>query len=236
MATKRRKREPVTRERALAGAMALADAGGIGDLTMRRLAEELGVEAMSLYHHVPSKDAILDGMIDLVWGEIAMPRRDVDWKTAIRERTASVRAVLLRHPWAIRLMESRRAPGPVTLAHHDAMLGVFRGAGFSIALTAHAYALVDAFTYGFVHTELNLPFQSGPETQAVAGEIFSKIPAGALPHLVELAKEHVLKPGYAYADELAFGLELILEGLERAKAADVSRAHPDAVPRRGRRS
>lgn len=220
MATSRKKREPVTRERALKVAMTLADAGGIGELTMRRLAEELGVEAMSLYHHVPSKDAILDGMIDLVFAEIAMPRTDVDWKTAIRERTASVRAVLLRHPWAIRLMESRRAPGAVTLAHHDAMLGVFRGAGFSVALTAHAYAVIDAFTYGFVHTELNLPFQSGPETQEVAQEIFEKIPPGALPHLVELATQHVLKPGYSYSDELGFGLELILDGLERANEAE----------------
>ncbi|MFO0547796.1 MAG: TetR/AcrR family transcriptional regulator [Polyangiaceae bacterium] len=217
---KKADREPVTRERALRVAMGLADAEGIAELTMRRLADALGVEAMSLYHHVPNKDAILDGMIDIVFSEIELPRRDVDWQTALRGRIASVRAVLLRHPWAIRLMESRRAPGPATLGHHDAMLGCLRGGGFSIPLAAHAYALCDAFVYGFVHTELNLPFQSSSETQEVAGEIFRAMPAGAYPHLAELAIEHVLRPGYSYSNEFEFGLELILDGLARSLAAE----------------
>jgi AcrR family transcriptional regulator len=214
---KRGKRDPVSRERALRVAMDVADGGGIGELTMRRLAEELGVEAMSLYHHVPNKDAILDGMVDLVFGEVELPPRDVDWKTAMRQRAAAMRAVLLRHRWALGLMESRRAPGPATLAHHDAVLGCLRGGGFSIELTAHAYALLDAYIYGFVHTELNLPFQTTEETQEVAKEIFDQLPPGAFPHLVELATQHVMKPGYAFGDEFAFGLELILDGLEREK-------------------
>jgi AcrR family transcriptional regulator len=203
--------------------MDVADGGGLGELTMRRLAEELGVEAMSLYHHVPNKDAILDGMIDLVFREIELPSRDVDWKIAMRQRAASMRAVLLRHRWAIGVMESRRAPGPSNLAHHDAVLGCLRGGGLSIELTAHAYALLDAYIYGFVHTEHNLPFQTTEETQEVAKEIFEQIPPGAFPHLVELATQHVLQPGYAFGDEFGFGLELILDGLERAKKQQARR-------------
>lgn len=214
---KRVNREPVTRERALRAAIEIADRGGLGELTMRRLAEELGVEAMSLYHHVPNKDAILDGMIDLVFREVEVPSRDGDWKAAMRTRASSMRAVLLRHRWAITLMESRRAPGPANLEHHDAVLGCLRGGGFSLELTAHAYAVLDAFIYGFVHTELNLPFQTTEETRDVAKEIFDQLPPGSYPHLVEFAREHVLRPGYAFGDEFAFGLELILEGLERRK-------------------
>ena len=215
--TKRVNREPVSRERALLAAMRVADEGGIGELTMRKIADELGVEAMSLYHHVPNKDAILDGMIDLVFREIELPSREVDWKTAMRSRAASMRAALLRHRWAIHLMESRRTPGLANLAHHDAVLGCLRGGGFSITLTAHAYAALDSYIYGFVHTELNLPFQTTDETQEVAKEIFEQLPAGAFPHLVELATEHVLKPGYSFGDEFEFGLELIIDGLERAR-------------------
>jgi AcrR family transcriptional regulator len=209
-------RQPLSRERALEVARSLADAGGLEQLTMRRLAEELGVEAMSLYHHVPNKDAILDGMVDLVFAEIELPSSALDWKTAMRRRAAAVRAVLLRHPWAIRLMESRKTPGAATLAHHDAVLGCLRGGGFSIALTAHAYAVLDSYIYGFVLTELNLPFQTTEETHEVAGAIFDQLPPGAYPHLAELAIEHVLKPGYTYGAEFEFGLELILAGLARA--------------------
>jgi AcrR family transcriptional regulator len=213
-------REALTRERALATAMALADAGGLEELTMRRLAEALGVEAMSLYHHVPNKDAILDGMVDLVFAEIELPRVELGWRTAIGRRMASVREVLVRHRWALRVLESRTSPGAVTLAHHDAVIGCLRAGGFSVPLTAHAYAVLDSYVFGFVHTELSLPFQTPEETHAVAGAIFDGVPPGAYPHLVELTKEHVLKPGYAYANEFDFGLELILDGLERALAAE----------------
>lgn len=212
----KRRREPVNRERALHVAMEIADAGGLGELTMRRIAEELEVEAMSLYHHVPNKDAILDGMVDLVFREIELPSRDVDWKTAMRQRARSMRAALLRHRWASKLMESRTSPGHATLAHHDAVLGCLRGAGFSIPLTAHAYAVLDAYIYGFVHTELQLPFQTTEEAHAVAADMLAHLPAD-LPHLAELAREHVVKPGYSYANEFEPGLELILDALERAR-------------------
>lgn len=213
-------REPLTRERALRTALALADAFGLDELTMRRLAQELRVEAMSLYHHVPNKEAILDGMVDLVFAEIELPRADLDWKTALRRRTHSVRDTLIRHRWALRILESRATPGPTTLAHHDAVLGCLRGAGFSVPLAAHAYAVIDSYVFGFVHTELTLPFQNSDETHEVARAIFEQLPPGAYPHLVELTLEHVLKPGYAYGNEFPFGLELVLDGLERALAAE----------------
>ena len=199
--------------------MALADAGGIESLTMRRLAQELGVEAMSLYHHVANKDDILDGMVDIVFSEIDLPPTTTDWKAAMRERAHSVRAALLRHPWAITLMESRRAPGPANLRHHDAVLGCLRGGGFSIELTAHAYAVLDAYIYGFARTQVSLPFDTAEETQEVADEIMQQFAAGQYPHLVELTTQHVLRPGYDYANEFDFGLDLILDGLERARGA-----------------
>ncbi len=210
-------RQPVTRERALQVACQLADEGGIDTLTMRRLAEALGVEAMSLYHHVPNKDAILDGMVDLIFEQIRSPSAQLDWREAMRERAASVRSVLLRHRWALPLMESRATPGLATLAHHDAVIGSLRAGGLSLQLTAHAYALLDSYIYGFIHTELNLPFQTAEQTHEVAAAIFARMPAGALPHLSELTREHVLKPGYTYGNEFEFGLELILDGLERAR-------------------
>jgi AcrR family transcriptional regulator len=199
-------------------AIRLADAAGIEGLTMRKLAEELGVEAMSLYHHAASKDEILDGMVDRIFSEIELPPQAADWKEAMRRRAHSARAVLLRHPWAIRLMESRAAPGPANLKHHDAVIGCLRHAGFSVELTAHAYSVLDAYCYGFVHTELNLPFDTGEEAQEVVDNIMSRFAAGQYPHLMELAAQQVLRPGYTYGSEFEFGLELILDGLERALA------------------
>jgi AcrR family transcriptional regulator len=185
---------------------------------MRRLAEELGVEAMSLYHHAANKDDILDGMVDQVFSEIELTPLTADWKEAMRRRAHSSRAVLLRHPWAIRLMESRAVPGAATLKHHDAVIGCLRHGGFSIELTAHTYSVLDSYTYGFVHTELNLPFNTSEETQEVADGIMSRFPVDQYPHLIELATQHALQPGYTYGSEFEFGLELILDGLERALA------------------
>ena len=211
-------RAPLSRERALDAAMALADAEGLDELSMRRLAEALGVEAMSLYHHVPNKDAILDGMVDRVFAEIELPRAELGWRDALRGRMSSVREVLVRHPWALRILESRKTPGHATLLHHDAVLGCLRQHGFSVPLAAHAYALLDSYVFGFVHTELNLPFKTSEETQAVVKDMFAALPAGAYPHLAELTIEHVLRPGYAYANEFEWGLDLLLDGLARARA------------------
>jgi AcrR family transcriptional regulator len=207
---------PLTRQRALQVAVALADAGGIASVTMRKLAQELGVEAMSLYHHVASKNDILDGMVDIVFSEIDVPPVSMGWKTAMRQRAHSARAALSRHPWAISLMESRTAPGPATLQHHDAVIGCLRHAGFSVEMTAHAYSVLDSYLYGFAHQQLNLPFDTAEETKDLADAILHQMPADQYPHLAELTTEHVLQPGYDYGSEFEFGLDLILDGLERA--------------------
>jgi AcrR family transcriptional regulator len=196
--------------------VALADAGGLGSLTMRRLAQELGVEAMSLYHHVASKDDILDGMVEQVFSEIDLPADDTDWKTAMRRRAASVRAALTRHPWAISIMESRASPGPATLRHHDAVIGCCRRAGFPIEMAAHAFSLLDSYIYGFVLQEVNLPFGEADDLDEMVGAILPDLSAEEYPHLTELTVRHVLQPGYSYGAEFDFGLGLIVDGLEAA--------------------
>jgi Tetracyclin repressor-like, C-terminal domain len=135
--------------------------------------------------------------------------------TRLTSRAASACQALRRHPWAIGLMESRTAPGPATLRHHDAVIGALRSAGFTVALTAHAYALLDSYIYGFALQEASLPFK-GPETvDDVADPILQQFPAGEYPHFLEMATEHVLKPGYDFADEFEFGLTVILDALTR---------------------
>ncbi len=166
-------RAPLNRDRVLRAAVTLADAGGMAALTMRRLGESLGVEAMSLYNHVASKSDLLDGMIDIVFGEIDLPSGDGDWRAAMRRRAISARQVLRRHPWAIGLMESRTSPGPATLQHHDAVLGCLRQGGFPVELTAHAYSLLDSYIYGFALQEASLPFGTGEEAAQVAHEMSS---------------------------------------------------------------
>jgi AcrR family transcriptional regulator len=203
----------VTRERALTAAVALADAESLAALTMRRLAQELGVEAMSLYHHVANKDDILDGMVDIVFSEIELPPDGVDWKTAMRRRTTSARAALMRHRWAIGVLESRSAPGPATLRHHDAVIGACRRAGFSVESTAHAYSLIDSYLYGFVLQEVNLPFDENDDLKEVVDSMMLPFSPTDYPHLVELTVDYILKPGYSYGNEFEHGLDVILDTL-----------------------
>jgi AcrR family transcriptional regulator len=210
-------RAPLNRDRVLRAAVTLADSGGISALTMRRLGEALGVEAMSLYNHIASKSDLLDGMIDIVFGEIDLPSpADGDWRAAMRRRAISARQVLRRHPWAIGLMESRTSPGPATLQHHDAVLGCLRQGGFSVELAAHAYSLLDSYIYGFALQEAGLPFGSGEEAAQVAQEMASQFASGQYPYLTEMAMTHVVQPGYSYGDEFETGLDLILDGLQAA--------------------
>lgn len=215
------RRVPVTRERVLRAAVKFADAHGIEPLTMRRLGDLLGVKAMSLYNHVASKDELLDGMIDVVFGEIALPSAGEGWRAAMRRRALDVRAVLSRHPWAVGLMESRSSPGPATLRHHDAVIGCFRAAGFSMELTAHAYALLDSYIYGFALQERSLPLSTPEETSRIAQSMMASVPTDAYPHLAAFMVEHVLRPGYDFGAEYEFGLDLILDGL--ASAAEPKR-------------
>ena len=210
-------RPPWTRERVLRAAIDLADEGGIETLSMRRLSQELGGAAMSLYNHVANKEDLLDGMIDVVFSEIEPPSDEQGWKTAMRQRAISIRTVLARHPWAIGLMESRTSPGPATLRHHDAVIGCLRRAGFSVELAAHAFSALDSYIYGFALQERSLPFHTPEETSALAQAMLAQFPVDEYPHLAELTIDHVLEPGYDYGNEYEFGLDLILDGLERAR-------------------
>ncbi|MEA2564948.1 MAG: hypothetical protein QOD49_125 [Actinomycetota bacterium] len=219
MAPRTKPRIPLSRERVLRSAVAFADQGGIASLSMRKLGDALGVEAMSLYNHVANKSELLDGMVDLVFSEIDLPSGGAGWKTAMRQRAVSARQALSRHRWAIGLMESRASPGPATLRHHDAVIGSLRHAGFSIEMAAHAYSALDSYIYGFALQEASLPFDTAEETAEVAEMIFKQFPADEYPHLTELTVEHVLQPGYDYGNEFEFGLDLILDGLERARNA-----------------
>ena len=209
------RRAPLNRERVLRTAVALADKGGTEALTMRKLGQALGVEAMSLYNHVADKEDLLDDLVDIVFSEIELSCEGGDWKTAMRQRAISAREVLSRHRWAIRLMESRTHPGPATLRHHDAVLRCLRQAGFSVALAAHAYSLLDSYIYGFALEQSSLPFETGEEAAEVAQTMFRDFPVDAYPHLVEMAVQHVMQPGYDYANEFEFGLDLILDGLAK---------------------
>lgn len=215
-----RPREPRTslsRERVLRAAINLADREGIDSLSMRKLGQEVGVEAMSLYNHVRNKDDILNGMVDVVFSEIDLPSNGADWSTAMRQRAISARQALLRHPWAIGLMESRIQPGSATLRHHDSVLRNLRNAGFSIVMAAHAYSVLDSYIYGFTLNELTLPFNTSEQVAEVAANILRDNPANEFPYLAEMAIEHAMKPGYDYGDEFEFGLNLILDGLKRVQ-------------------
>lgn len=200
----------------LEGAVAIADADGITALTIRSLAQHLGVKPMSLYYYVANKSEILDAIVDVIFTEIDLPSGDGGWRSQIRVRANSMRSVLRRHSWAIGLLESRTSPGPATLRHHDAMLGTLRRAGLSVPMTAHAYAVIDSYVYGFALQEAALPFD-GPNTAAEAAvPMMEQFSDGEYPYLAELATEHVLQPGYDFADEFDFGLDLILDALSRS--------------------
>ena len=209
-------RRPLNRHRVLVAAIAQADTSGLAALSMRQLAGILEVAPMALYHHVANRDDLIDGMIDIVFGEIGLPSGGADWKTSMRERATSLLDVLGRHRWAIGLMESRRRPGPANLRHHDAVIGKLRAAGFDVAMVAHAYSLLDGYIYGFALTNLSLPFDTTDEMTAMAEDMFEPFPAGEYPNLAEFVADHVMQPGYDFGAEFAYGLDLILDGLEMA--------------------
>ena len=216
-------RPTLTRERVLTGAIELADQIGIEAFTIRKLAASLGVKPMTIYHHVASKEEILDGMVERVFSEIELPPPDLDWPAAIRARCISVRQVLNRHPWAPPLMESRTTPGPATLRHHDAVLGCFRGGGLSLELTAHAYAIIDSYVYGFALEEAHLPGGGGAEIVEIAGAMSADY-FGRYPNLAEFTSEHVLRPGYHFGNSFEFGLDLIIEGLDQVSKETAGRS------------
>ena len=209
-------------------AVELAQRDGLEALTMRRLADELGVAPMTLYHYVPNKNALLDGMVEIVFGEIELPTTDVDWKTALRRRALSTRAALNRHRWAVGLMESRTTPGPASLRLHNAVLGCLREAGFPIEMTIQAYSVQDAYLYGFALQEKSLPFETVEESAAVAEAQYREYAAladerqldelaEAFPYLAEVVVGHVAKVGYDFTEAFEYGLDLILDALEKRR-------------------
>src|SRR5215216_3601682 len=208
-------RAPLSRERVLETAVTLADRHGIEWLSMRKLADELRVAAMSLYYYVPNKVELIDGMIDIVFSEIEPPLLDLDWKTAMRRRAVSTREALNRHRWAIGHMEGRTDHGRANIRLHDAVLGCLRAAGFSLQATVHAYSVQDAYIYGFVLQESDMASETADDFAAEAQrqmEANEHLLADH-PHIAEVVGGHVAKVGYDYATEFRFGLDLILDGL-----------------------
>jgi len=210
------RRVPLSRERVLDAAIKLADQGGLESLSMRKLGQELGVEAMAVYYHFANKDEVIDGIVDIVFSQIDLPASGADWKSAMRQRAVSLRDVLLRHRWAIGLMESRRKPGPANLRHHDVVIGSLRSAGLDMPTIAHAYSLVDSYIYGFALFTMNLPFDPSEEVAELGQGVLRAFPVNAYPNLV--AYISAMGPGYNYGDEFEYGLELILDGLDRASS------------------
>ena len=207
----------LTKERVLDGAMALADEIGIESFTIRKLAAALDVKPMTIYHHIPSKELILDGMVDIVFSQIALPPEDLPWEEAIRVRCLSMRDVLKRHWWAAPLMESRLSPGRETLLHHDAVLGCLRRGGMSLQMTAHAVAVLDSYLYGFAFEEAHLPGGGGEEIIPVAEDLAAFLPPDLYPNLYEFTTEHVMKTTeYSFGSSFEFGLDLIISGLQEA--------------------
>jgi AcrR family transcriptional regulator len=211
------RRAPLNRERVLRAAVALADERGAEELTMRKLAKALGVEAMSLYNHVASKTDLLDGMVDIVFGEIDPPAATGDWKAELRKRAVSTRAALNRHRWAIGEMEGRTTHGPNNLRLHDAVLGCLRAAGFSVEMTVHAMSVQDAYIYGFSLQQSDMSSET-PKDFAAEAQRQMRDYAAALadyPHLVEVVGGYVARAGYDYEAEFLFGLDVILDRLEQ---------------------
>ena len=212
-------RPRLSKERVLRAAVALAVRDGIESLSMRKLADELGAGAMSLYHHVPNKEQLLDGMVDIVFSEIELPPTDVDWKTAMRKRAVSTREALARHRWAVGLMEGRTTHGPSNLSLHNAVLGCLRAAGFSLEMTVHAYSVLDAYIYGFALQETDMSSETADDFAAEAQRQMLEYEAvlADYPYLVEVVGGYVAESGYDYATEFLFGLDLILDGLDRLR-------------------
>ncbi len=208
-------RAPLSRDRVLRTAITLADEGGIASLTMRKLARALAVEAMSLYHHVANKDALLDGMVDSVMSEVALPPGGADWKAAIRKSAISAHEVFLGHRWACGLMMAQAGVGPARLRWMDAVLGTLRAAGFSAALTCHAYHALDSHISGFTLWEASFP--PAAELRDLAATVLRELPVDEYPHLAEHIEQHLTASGQDEEGEFVFGLDLLLDGLERLR-------------------
>ncbi len=205
----------LTQDRVIEAAIKLADAGGIEGLSMRKLGHELGVEAMALYHHFANKNQLIEGMIDHVHREIQAPLDETNWRIFMRSRAESAFEVLSRHPWASPIMESGVNPGPSTLKDSESMIRCFREAGFSIEMTVHAVTVLNIYIYGAALQYAKLSFSTVEQAAEVGEAIKQQLPADAYPYLAEMITQHMMKAGYNPTDEFVFGLNLILDGIDR---------------------
>jgi len=212
-------RVPLSKQRVLRAAVALADEGGADALSMRKLAQELGVVPMALYKHVSNKDELLDGMVNVVVSEIDPPPSGTDWKTAIRQRVLSARSALLRHPWASRVIESRTNPTPAVLEYMDSMIGIFRAGGFSIDLTHHAMHAMGSRLLGFTQELFDDTADVGPEMEAaMLRELADRYPSiTELVMAITHDEASVVGQGCDDQFEFEFALDLMLDGLERLR-------------------
>lgn len=210
-----RKREPLSRQRIVAAAARVADRGGLGAVSMRGVGKELSVEAMSLYHHVAGKEELLDGLADWIFAQVSLPEPGTPWRDGMELRSRSAREVLAAHPWGLGLIESRSAPGPALLRHHDRVIGCLREGGFGLRLASHAFSVLDAYIYGFVLTEQSLPFDPGEaENAGDFAQQFEPLIA-EYPNLAALVAEVTAGKDYLFSDEFEDGLAMILDQLER---------------------
>lgn len=213
----RGRRAPLSPDRVFGEALRLVDAQGLASLSMRKLAKALRVEAMSLYSHVANKEQILDGLVDLVVGEIELPAIGGDWRVAMRRRALSAHAALMRHPWAAMLLMSRLNIGPAMLRYADATIGCLTAAGFPYALADHAWMTMDAYIYGFTLQKQNFPLDPS-QYAAAAKQFMPLLPAGHLLHLRGMSEE-VIAGRHDGIHHLDIGLDILLDGFERMREA-----------------
>jgi AcrR family transcriptional regulator len=212
-------RTPLSRERVLGAAIAMADEGGIEALTMRKLAHELGVEAMSLYHYVAKKDDLLAGIVDIVLLEIELPAEDADWKAGIRQIAISAHDALTRHPWACRLVLGMKGVSPARFRYMEALLATLREAGFAPELTYHAYHALDSHIMGFTLWVGSFSVDTSKDLASLASSFLKDFPAEQYPYLAEHIEQHITESGHDGVSDFEFVLDLILDGLERMQAA-----------------
>lgn len=210
-----KRRVPLTKERIISAAIKLADEGGLEALSMRKLGQELGVEAMALYHHFATKNLLIEGMIDHIHEEIKIPTDAAHWSILVRARAESVLEVLSRHAWASPLMESGVNPGPATMQDRESLLKCFREAGFSIEMTVHAVSALDIYTYGFAQQLASLSFETTQQAAEVGKAVMEQFPFDTYPYMGEMVSQHMMKAGYRAMDEFDFGLNLIIDGIAR---------------------
>ena len=211
---------PLNRERVLRAAVGIADDEGIEGLSMRRLGRELGVEAMSLYNHVAGKEDLERGIVEVVLAEIENPRPGGNWREEIRRTAVSSHDAFVRHRWSCSLLTDGRGVSRVRMEWMEAILATFRKAGFSPNLTHHAYHAIDSHITGFTLWQVGMPFRTREELVDLAAGFLSRIPVDEFPYIVEHAQEHIAPPDPREKPEFEFGLDLILDGLERLRAAE----------------